>query len=97
EGRTGELVLCGDALALGYAGNATLTSERFVTLPGSATRAYRTGDLATMRDGRLVFDGRIDHEVKISGVRIDPHEIEDWLLRTSDVREAAVVALHGDA
>lgn len=97
EGRTGELVLCGDALALGYPGNAALTSERFVTLPRSGARAYRTGDLATVRDGRLVFDGRIDHEVKISGVRIDPREIENWLLRTPDVREAAVVALRGDA
>ncbi len=97
EGRTGELVLCGDALALGYPGNTALTSGRFVRLPGSGVRAYRTGDLATVRDGRLVFDGRIDHEVKISGVRIDPREIEDWLLRTPDVREAAVVALRGDA
>ncbi|WP_423378968.1 amino acid adenylation domain-containing protein [Burkholderia sp. LMG 32019] len=96
EGRTGELVVCGDALALGYPGNAVLTAERFVTLPGGA-RAYRTGDLATVRDGRLVFEGRIDHEVKISGVRIDPREIEDWLLRTPEVREAAVVALRGDA
>ncbi|MET3819803.1 MULTISPECIES: amino acid adenylation domain-containing protein [Burkholderia] len=97
KGRMGELVLCGDALALGYPGNAALTAERFVALPGTGARAYRTGDLAAVIDGRLVFDGRIDHEVKISGVRIDPREIEDWLLRTPEVREAAVIALRGDA
>ncbi|RQQ17103.1 amino acid adenylation domain-containing protein [Burkholderia stagnalis] len=96
-GRTGELVLGGDALALGYPGNPALTSERFVTLPGTGLRAYRTGDLATLRDGRLCFDGRIDHQVKISGVRIDPREIEDGLLRFPAVREAAVVALRSDA
>ncbi|WP_126285699.1 non-ribosomal peptide synthetase [Burkholderia stagnalis] len=96
-GRTGELVLGGDALALGYPGNPALTSDRFVTLPGTGLRAYRTGDLATLRDGRLCFDGRIDHQVKISGVRIDPREIEDGLLRFPAVREAAVVALRSDA
>ncbi|TCW87212.1 non-ribosomal peptide synthetase [Burkholderia sp. SRS-46] len=96
-GRSGELVLAGDALALGYPRNPALTSERFVTLPGTGARAYRTGDLATLRDGRLCFDGRIDHQVKISGVRIDPREIEDWLLRFPAVREAAVVALRSDA
>ncbi|MET1474951.1 MULTISPECIES: amino acid adenylation domain-containing protein [Burkholderia] len=96
-GSTGELVLSGDALALAYLDNPALTAERFVTLPGSGMRAYRTGDLATLRDGRLRFDGRIDHQVKISGVRIDPREIEDWLLRAPDVREAAVVAVRSDA
>ncbi|AYQ38614.1 non-ribosomal peptide synthetase [Burkholderia aenigmatica] len=96
-GRTGELVLCGDGLALAYAGNPALTAERFVTLPRGGQRAYRTGDLATLRDGRLYFDGRIDHEVKISGVRIDPREIEDALLREPDVREAAVVASRSGA
>ncbi|MBN3793015.1 amino acid adenylation domain-containing protein, partial [Burkholderia sp. Ac-20353] len=95
-GGSGELVLSGDALALAYLDNPALTAERFVTLPGGM-RAYRTGDLATLRDGRLCFDGRIDHQVKISGVRIDPREIEDWLLRSPDVREAAVVALRSDA
>ncbi|OJB10274.1 non-ribosomal peptide synthetase [Burkholderia ubonensis] len=96
-GGSGELVLSGDALALAYLDNPALTAERFVTLPGSGVRAYRTGDLATLRDGRLCFDGRIDHQVKISGVRIDPREIEDWLLGSPDVREAAVVALRSDA
>jgi amino acid adenylation domain-containing protein len=96
-GRTGELVLSGGGLALAYAGNPALTSERFVTLPRGGQRAYRTGDLATLRDGRLYFDGRIDHEVKISGVRIDPREIEDALLRVPDVREAAVVASRSGA
>ncbi|RQS15564.1 amino acid adenylation domain-containing protein [Burkholderia sp. Bp9002] len=96
-GCSGELVLSGDALALAYLDNPALTAERFVTLPGSGVRAYRTGDLTTLRDGLLCFDGRIDHQVKISGVRIDPREIEDWLLRSPDVREAAVVALRSDA
>ncbi|THF55625.1 non-ribosomal peptide synthetase [Pseudothauera rhizosphaerae] len=92
-GRPGELVLCGEALALGYRGNAELTARRFVTLPGTGERGYRTGDRACLRDGQLFFLGRLDHEVKISGLRVDPTEIENALLAHPDVREAAVVAV----
>lgn len=95
EGRAGELLLCGEALALGYRGQDALTAQRFVTLhalPG-APRAYRTGDRVCLQDGQLRFLGRLDDEVKISGLRIDPAEIENALLAEPAVREAAVLAV----
>lgn len=95
EGRDGELLLCGDALALGYRGQEALTAQRFVTLhalPG-APRAYRTGDRVCLQDGQLRFLGRLDDEVKISGLRIEPAGIENALLAEPAMREAAVLAV----
>lgn len=94
-GVMGELLLSGDALALAYRGDAALTARRFVTLPGlpNRQRAYRTGDRVCLQDGQLVFLGRLDNEVKISGLRIDPAEVENALLAHADVREVAVVAV----
>lgn len=95
EGKPGELLLCGPALALGYRNNEALNARRFVTLHAlpATPRAYRTGDRVCLQSGQLVFLGRLDHEVKISGLRIDPAEIENALLTQSAIREVAVVAV----
>ncbi|MEN3031438.1 amino acid adenylation domain-containing protein [Chromobacterium amazonense] len=94
-GEAGELCLLGEALALGYLHRPELTARRFVelsALPGSP-RAYRTGDRVVWRDGQLRFLGRLDQELKISGLRIDPAEVENALLAYPTVREAAVIGL----
>ncbi|GHA65709.1 MULTISPECIES: non-ribosomal peptide synthetase [Streptomyces] len=103
-GVTGELHVGGIGLARGYAGRGDLTADRFVpdpdaTVPGA--RRYRTGDLVRRRaDGALEYVGRVDDQVKIGGVRIEPGEIE-VLLATHPSVAAAVVAVHrsgtGDA
>ncbi|GEN10406.1 nonribosomal peptide synthetase MxcG [Myxococcus fulvus] len=94
QGSEGELCLMGGALARGYLGRPELDKARFIslaTLPGQP-RAYRTGDKARLReDGQLVFVGRVDDELKISGHRIDPAEVETVLIGHPGVREAAVV------
>lgn len=93
-GAVGELHLLGPALARGYRGRPELDAARFVRLETLAgrPRAYRTGDLVRTRaDGQLVFVGRVDDELKISGHRVDPLEVETALLRHPAVREAAVV------
>ncbi len=102
-GVPGEICLGGAGLARGYHGRPALTAERFIPHPLDRTdrsdpsdlsgaRLYRTGDLARrLPDGRLDLLGRIDHQVKVRGFRIEPGEIEAALCRHPAVREAVVV------
>ncbi|MFE2970296.1 non-ribosomal peptide synthetase [Streptomyces sp. NPDC059340] len=94
EGQPGEVYIGGVGVADGYLGRPELTADRFVTgVPGTEGRLYRTGDLARRdADGALEFLGRIDHQVKIRGVRVETGEIEATALRCPGVRQAAVVA-----
>jgi amino acid adenylation domain-containing protein len=94
-GAMGELWIGGPGLAPGYLGRSELTAERFRPDPFGppGARLYRTGDLARWRaDGELDYLGRIDHQVKIRGVRVELGEIEATLARHPAVREAVVEA-----
>ncbi len=95
-GEIGELYIGGAGLARGYRNRPDLTAERFIHHPFDAApgaRLYRTGDLArSLPDGTIECLGRIDHQVKVRGYRIELEEIEAVLARQPGVREAAVVA-----
>jgi len=93
--RDGELYLSGVQLADGYQGRPDLTSERFVTLPGTdaGSRWYKTGDLARVGGaGDLEFLGRADGQLKIRGFRVEPGEVEAALLLYPGIRAAAARA-----
>jgi amino acid adenylation domain-containing protein len=96
EGVPGELQIAGIPLARGYLGQPRLTAEVFVPddlAPEPGSRRYRSGDLCKRRrDGAVDYLGRIDGQLKIRGVRIEPAEVETMLLDRFGLREVAVIA-----
>ncbi|AEV61857.1 non-ribosomal peptide synthetase [Pseudomonas ogarae] len=97
-GVTGELLIGGELLARGYFQRPALTAERFIPDPFSTSgaRLYRTGDLARFNAlGEIEYVGRVDHQVKIRGLRIELGEVEARLLELAAVSEAVVLAVQG--
>jgi amino acid adenylation domain-containing protein/FkbM family methyltransferase len=94
-GLPGELYIGGVNVGRGYYNRPDTTAERFLPNPFSASpgaRLYRTGDLARyLPGGAIEFLGRIDHQVKLRGMRVELGEIESVLAEHPAVQEAAVV------
>jgi nonribosomal peptide synthetase DhbF len=98
-GNIGEICIGGAGLAPGYLNDPQLTREYFVHLDvgGSRwTRVYRTGDLGRWNEhGKLEFHGRIDHQVKINGFRIELEEVEKVIRKCPGVADVAVLGVGG--
>ena len=96
-GVAGELCIGGVQVARGYWRRPDLTAARFVPDPWSPEpggRLYRTGDLARrLPEGAVDFLGRLDHQVKVRGVRIELGEVEAALSACPGVREAVAGVL----
>jgi amino acid adenylation domain-containing protein len=95
-GEKGELCIGGRGIARGYLNRPELAAGRFVadafsSEPGA--RMYRTGDLArALPQGDIEFCGRVDHQVKVHGYRVELGEIEALLRAHGAVRDAVVLA-----
>ncbi|MCX7898646.1 MAG: amino acid adenylation domain-containing protein, partial [Methylocystis sp.] len=94
-GVAGEICVAGVQVGRGYLKRPDLTAAAFLPDPYGppGSRLYRTGDLGRYRaDGVLDFLGRVDHQVKIRGHRIEPGEVEAALSTHPKLAAAAVVA-----
>ena len=93
-GEVGEITIGGVGVARGYVQRPEKTAARFRpdplnSMPGA--RRYRSGDLGRfLRDGRLEYLGRVDRQVKVSGVRLQPEAVEAVLVGSEAVQACAV-------
>ncbi|TYC66680.1 acyl-CoA synthetase [Streptomyces sp. CB01881] len=88
-GEQGELLVGGPAVALGYHGLPEATAARFAVADG--VRWFRTGDrVSRAPDGVLTHRGRVDGELKVRGIRVDPAEVEAEIAGHPGVAAVAV-------
>ncbi len=94
-GVMGEIYIGGDGVARGYVNRPELTADRFVPHPFSkevGARLYRTGDRGRfLPDGEIECAGRVDHQVKLRGNRVELGEIETALAAHEAVNEIVVI------
>lgn len=93
---TGQIVHRGAGVFEGYWRNPEQTAKTLrpdPIAPTSGRKAVFTGDLGFLDDqGHLVIVGRADRQIKSMGVRVSPDEIEDILLTTGHMAEAAITS-----
>lgn len=89
-GAAGEICIYGKGVGIGYLGREKETEEKFICFEG--IRMYRTGDLGCLApDGRLVYHGRLDRQVKLRGLRIELSEIETAMGSFRGISQAACI------
>ena len=95
-GEKGELCLYGAQLTPGYWKNPQKNKQAFFrkNIDGNDTTLYRTGDLVYLDGERdYLYCGRIDHQVKIDGFRVELGEIEHYTREFTQVSNVAAVAI----
>ena len=86
----GELVVSSRALASEYINMPELTKKVFVQRKEGY--CYYSGDMAFYDDdGRIIFAGRRDHQIKHMGHRIELEEIETVALNINYVKDACCI------
>lgn len=92
-GVSGELYIAGE-VAEGYLGQPELTNIYFLSDPFSkniSSRMYKSGDrVRFLANGELEFLGRVDQQLKINGIRIEPGEIETILEKHHGIKQLRI-------
>jgi len=83
----GEIVIEGPCVSPGYLHAPDLTARVF------EHRRYRTGDAGHYDRGALMFDGRLDFQVKLFGHRIELEDVANNLEALSPVSKAVVIPI----
>lgn len=101
SGVVGELLISDVGIAVGYLNRNELTKQKFIANPFPelpAERLYRSGDLVRrLANGELEYIGRIDHQVKLRGYRVELGDIESKLVQIERVKDAMVLVKSGGA
>jgi len=96
-GSEGELLIRSATTMKGYWQRPDLNEKAFYTeesSPGLAKKYYRTGDRVNVdSEGRIIYQGRKDRQVKIRGNRVELHEVEHSIHQLREVKEVACLAI----
>jgi amino acid adenylation domain-containing protein len=94
-GVPGELYIGGEGLARGYHNRPELTAAVFISNPFSPqpqARLFKTNDaVRLLGNGEIEYLGRLDHQVKLRGMRIELTEIEAALCEVEGIASAVVM------
>ena len=92
-GVCGEIYISGYAVGKGYLNNKDLTKKSFIKNPFLPNNTmYKTGDLGMyLEDGNILCLGRVDHQIKIRGLRIELEEIEAVIKKYPNIKKVAVI------
>ncbi|MBQ1264960.1 MAG: D-alanine--poly(phosphoribitol) ligase subunit DltA [Oscillospiraceae bacterium] len=96
DGREGELLLIGRCVSPGYLARPDLNEKSFFTDAKTGLRGYRTGDLCYCENGMIYYCGRLDGQIKLNGFRVELEDVENNLVRVSNIARAAVVPEFAD-
>ncbi|MDO4927828.1 MAG: amino acid adenylation domain-containing protein [Corynebacterium sp.] len=94
-GLQGELCVAGANVAAGYYRDSEQTAQRFISTPQG--REYHTGDLVCQEaDGAISYLGRVDQQISVNGIRVEPEEIAKLIRQYKQVADC-VVGIPADA
>ncbi len=93
KGVAGELYIAGDGVGNGYLNRPDLTAKSFIPNPFvPGTLMYKTGDSGKLlSNGEIFYLERLDHQVKVRGLRIELEEIENKILSFPAIKKVKVV------
>ncbi|XP_011864133.1 PREDICTED: putative acyl-activating enzyme 19 [Vollenhovia emeryi] len=93
QGEVGELIVAGRNLAAGYIRGRD--ARKFLDNPHAIdpeySRIFRTGDYAKIVKGSIIFEGRVDSQIKIRGHRVDLTEVEKVVARIPNIDKVVVL------
>ena len=89
DGVVGELYIGGPCVTKGYYNNPEKTAEVYTTI--NNIPYYRSGDYAYKFDDEIYILGRIDNQIKLRGLRIEPDEISNVISQYGPIISSIVV------
>jgi fatty-acyl-CoA synthase len=91
QGQTGEIVVHGPQVMVGYWNQPQATADAFIEIDGK--QFLRTGDLATVdAEGYYFFVDRLKRMINAAGFKVWPAEVEALLYQHPAIQEACVIA-----
>lgn len=91
EEQSGELLILGESVGIGYFARPDLTEKAFFTDNATGKRGYSTGDICYRIGNLYYYSGRADNQLKLNGFRIELEDIENNLEKLPNIARAAVV------